>query len=69
MKGVLALFLPLAYRLQSPPANGKQGLLTEDPLTLRNKGKNYTLFTLSSQPSFTFIRRNTFFPMEIGGAP
>jgi hypothetical protein len=51
MKGVLlALFLPLAYRLQSPPAKLllKQGLLPEDSLTLRNKGKNYTLVSVHS---------------------
>jgi hypothetical protein len=68
--------LPLAHRLQNPPANGKQGPVSEEMsqtlLTKKKQGKNtkyFTRFTHLSHPCFTFTGRNMFISMEIRGSP
>jgi hypothetical protein len=68
--GVLLIFrkrllaLPLAYRLQNPPANGRQGTMPEEMsltlLTKKKQGKTskYTLPTFLSKLSLAFTGRN-----------
>ncbi len=71
MSGILLqkISLPLTYRLQNPPANEKQGPVSEEmpPQTLmtnEKQGKKNTKkkpLTLLSQPGFAFTGLDFFF--------
>jgi hypothetical protein len=68
--------LPLAHRLQNPPANGKQDPVSEEMsqtlLTNKKQGKNTkycTRFTHLSHPSFTFTGRKMFISIKNKRSP
>jgi hypothetical protein len=59
-------FLLLAYCLQNPPANGKEGQVLEEIVSKPTKCRPLILL---SQPNFTFIEELCLFPWKTRGAP